>query len=316
MSTAVIWVAHHQAKISQSSYAALAVAKQCADHIVAWVIGPASVAATVQQWQGVDQVVHAKAADLVAIEQQAAWCGLHETANYYIAGVSRDVNALWPRFAAHLKKPMITAITACLPDGSFQRFSYAGQIIETVTPNTDGLLLTVQAHAFPEKPNLTKALAPIMMQDLPAKSRVGQQLTLRLPALTSAPLSESKRVVGGGRGVNDFTKLVDFSKTIGAAIGATRAVVDAGTVPNDCQIGQTGVKISPDIYFAFGISGAMQHCAGIQDARVIVAINQDADAPIFQVADITWVEDWQIALNALTCIWPVEGHSDTLDVNQ
>ena len=199
-----------------------------------------------------------------------------------------------PRVAAKLGVPQITDIMGVESDRVFTRPNYAGNAIVKVEAPEGIVVGTVRTASFKAVPETGSAsIEKIDLDvDIPSHTRfVGQTAggSGERPDLQSAA-----KVVSGGRGVGskeNFELIYDFADKIGAAVGASRAAVDAGFVANDMQVGQTGKIIAPDLYFAFGISGAIQHLAGIKDAGVIVAVNTDPDAPIFEVADFALVGD-------------------------
>lgn len=213
------------------------------------------------------------------------------------AAVGRDVI---PRLAARLDLMPITDIVAIHGPARFDRPIYAGNAIETVSSSQSRQLLTVRASAF--RPAAGGGTAPIENIAMEASTRqafVGEARTQsELPELSTAQI-----VVGGGVSFGSaeaFALVEALARTIGAAVGATRAAVDAGYAPNDWQVGQTGKIIAPDLYIAIGISGALQHLAGIQGAKKIIAINSDPDAPIMKIADIALIGDLFTVVPALT----------------
>jgi electron transfer flavoprotein alpha subunit len=209
---------------------------------------------------------------------------------------SKDV---LPRAAALLDAPMVTDVLAIEEKAgsiSYRRPINAGSMFAMVKVDGDRRVLTVRATAF-EAPALEAAACPINRFDFDAASLPnGIQFISREERKSDRPdLTEARVVVSGGRPLKDketFERLVGgLADALGGAIGATRAAVDAGMAPNDYQIGQTGKVIAPELYIALGISGAIQHLAGIKDSRIIVAINKDPDAPIFQMATYGLVGD-------------------------
>jgi electron transfer flavoprotein alpha subunit len=201
---------------------------------------------------------------------------------------------LMPCVAALLSTAQVSDIMAVDGPYTFQRPIYAGNAIITVeAPQEHQVVGTVRTASWPEaaKGGNAAVEAATVSAELPSNTRF---VGLAQGSSDRPDLQSAKRVVSGGRGVgsaDNFKIIYDFADKIGAAVGASRAAVDAGYVPNDMQVGQTGKIIAPDLYIAVGISGAIQHLTGIKDAGTIVAINKDGDAPIFEIADIGLVGD-------------------------
>jgi electron transfer flavoprotein alpha subunit len=204
---------------------------------------------------------------------------------------------LLPRASALAGGVMITEVAEVLDARTFRRFIYAGNVCLTVRvrPEAGRLFLTVRLASWPTVEERDGGEAPVV-RDVPdpVADPATRYVGLEEHASERPDLQSAKRVVSGGRGLGsaeNFTLLERLAERLGAAVGASRAAVDAGYAPNDLQVGQTGKIIAPDLYMAFGISGAIQHVTGIKDARVIVAVNKDPEAPIFKIADVGLVGD-------------------------
>lgn len=200
---------------------------------------------------------------------------------------------LAPRVAARLNVQQVSDIMAVHGPSKFDRPIYAGNAITTVEAAAGMVVATVRLASFTAVAE--GGSAPVETASVTAALPTHTRFS-KLEAQKSArpELQSAKRVVSGGRALGsseNFKVIYDFADKIGAGVGASRAAVDSGYVPNDMQVGQTGKIIAPELYFAIGISGAIQHLAGIKDARTIVAINKDPEAPIFEVADIGLVGD-------------------------
>ena len=208
---------------------------------------------------------------------------------------------LMPRISAKLDTQQISDIISVESDDTFKRPIYAGSCIATVKSNDDIKVITVRSTAFDPITNNSSATEVIDMSNVES-SGISKFVSEELAKSDRPELTAANIVISGGRGMqsgDNFHLLDSIADKLGAAVGASRAAVDAGFVPNDYQVGQTGKIVAPDLYIAVGISGAIQHLAGMKDSKVIVAINKDEDAPIFQVADYGLVADLFNALPEL-----------------
>jgi electron transfer flavoprotein alpha subunit len=206
-----------------------------------------------------------------------------------------------PRIAAVLDTQMISEIISVESADTFKRPIYAGNVIATVQSSDSKKVITVRATAF-DAVAASGGSAEVVSLDQVTDAGVSSFVSDELAVSDRPELTAANIVVSGGRGMQngDNFKLIEaVADKLNAAMGASRAAVDAGFVPNDMQVGQTGKIVAPDLYIAVGISGAIQHLAGMKDSKIIVAINKDEDAPIFQVADYGLVADLFEALPAL-----------------
>jgi electron transfer flavoprotein alpha subunit len=263
----------------------------------------ASVAEAAAKMAGVEKVLLAQApyyARQLAEPMEALILSLADQYDAILAPATTTGKNFLPRVAAKLNVGQISEIVKVVSPDTFERPIYAGNAIETLQAPQGKKVITVRTTAFAAAGQGGSAsIANIAAVADPGLSTfVSEALSKsERPELTSA-----KVVISGGRGLGsaeNFKLLDSIADKLHAAVGASRAAVDAGYVPNDYQVGQTGKAVAPDLYIAVGISGAIQHLAGMKDSRVIVAINKDAEAPIFQVADYGLVGDLFQILPAL-----------------
>jgi len=213
---------------------------------------------------------------------------------HILASASTFGKNFTPRIAAKLDVQQISDIVGVESDNTFKRPIYAGNAIATVESNDSVKVITVRSTAF-DAASATGGSAEIVNLDV--ASHISGQSQFKSQELTQSErpeLTAAKIIVSGGRGVGsteNFQILEALADKLGAAVGASRAAVDAGFVPNDYQVGQTGKIVAPELYIAVAISGAIQHIAGMKDSKIIVAINKDEEAPIFQIADYGLVAD-------------------------
>jgi electron transfer flavoprotein alpha subunit len=298
MAEVLVLIEHDGAHVKQPARSAVAAAAKLGTvhSLVAGenVGGAAQEAAAIA---GVDKVLVADSKALAhALAEPLADLIVKLAGNYthVLAASTATGKNVMPRAAALLDVQPISDIAGVVDADTFVRPIYAGNAMATVKSADTKKLITVRAASFDPAPAEGGAAAIETIEvgvDAGGSSFVGAELSKsERPELTAARI-----VVSGGRGMQNgenFGKLLDpIADRLGAAVGASRAAVDAGFVPNDYQVGQTGKIVAPDLYMAVGISGAIQHLAGMKDSKVIVAINKDEDAPIFQVADYGLVGD-------------------------
>ncbi len=266
-----------------------------------------SVAESAAKIAGVAKVLKADDAaygDFLAENVAPLAAGLMESYDAFLAPATTSGKNIAPRVAAHLDVMQISDILSVEGGKTFTRPIYAGNAIATVESSDPKLVITVRGTAF-DKAATEGGSATIEDASGPGDAGLSSFVSREVADGGDRPeLASAKIIVSGGRALKDsetFAQVINpLADKLGAAIGASRAAVDAGYVPNDYQVGQTGKIVAPDVYIAIGISGAIQHLAGMKDSKVIIAINKDEDAPIFQVADIGLVADLYNAVPELT----------------
>ena len=292
--TVLVIAEHDNSAIKGATLNTVTAALACGGEVHVLVAGhnAAAAAQAAAQIAGVAKVIHADSADLAdALAENVAAQVLALAANYshiLFAATAAGKNVA-PRVAAKLDVAQVSEITKVISPDTFERPIYAGNAIATVQSADAVKVITVRSTGFDaaalagQAPAAIKSVAAVA--DTGRSSFVGREMTKNdRPELTAA-----KIIVSGGRALGSkeqFDAVMEpLADKLGAAMGASRAAVDAGYAPNDLQVGQTGKIVAPQLYVAVGISGAIQHLAGMKDSKVIVAINKDPEAPIFSVAD-------------------------------
>lgn len=290
---------HDNADLKPSTLNTVSAAKEIGGDIALLVAGSncGSVAESAAKIEGVTKVIkcddgaleHGLAENLAKVIVDLAGDYSH-----ILAPASTYGKNVLPRAAALLDVQQISDISAVESADTFIRPIYGGQAFASVKSNDDKKLITVRATGF-DAASSEGGSASIEDHAFSGASDKAKFISLEESKSDRPDLTSAGIVISGGRGLGsgeDYRKLIEpLADKLGAAVGASRAAVDAGYVPNDYQVGQTGKVVAPDLYMAIGISGAIQHLAGMKDSKVIVAINKDEDAPIFQVADYGLVAD-------------------------
>lgn len=257
-----------------------------------------NLSAMSSQVASIDGVANVLVADNSVYEHQLAESmsdlvlSISDNYSHIVASATTTGKNFMPRVAALLDVAQISEIIAVVEADTFKRPIYAGNAIATVKSLDSKKVITVRASSFDLQGE--QSAAAITSIDAVSDSQLSSFVSVEQTESERPELTAASVVISGGRGMQNgenFALLNGIADKLGAAIGASRAAVDAGFVPNDMQVGQTGKIVAPNLYIAVGISGAIQHLAGMKDSKVIVAINKDPDAPIFQVADYGLVAD-------------------------
>jgi len=297
---------HNNAALNASTAKTLTAAGAIGGEIHVLVAGEncAAVANEAARLEGVSKVLLAEAPHLkahLAEEMSALIVPLMADYDALLAPATAVGKNVLPRVAASLDVMQVSEITKVISPDTFERPIYAGNAIQTVRSTDPKKVITVRSSAFAAVGE--GGSAPVESITVPAAVGLSTFEGAELTKSDRPELASARIVISGGRGMqsgDNFSKLLEpVADQLGAAVGASRAAVDAGFVPNDMQVGQTGKVVAPDLYIAVGISGAIQHLAGMKDSKVIVAINKDEEAPIFQVADYGLVADLFTALPEL-----------------
>lgn len=300
---------HDNAKVKASTLNTVTAAKALTDDIDVLVAGFNCQGAVegASQIAGVKKVIAVDSAELEHDLPEAlgeAVVAAYKTGDYshvfFASGT--EGKAAMPRVAAVIGVPAITDVCAVVSADTFKRYIYAGGVLATVKTAAHPVVATIRPTAF-EAAAATGGAAAVETLSVEFKARSFKFVGVEEVKSDRPDLLTAKRVVAGGRGLLDesgFDALQMFADKIGAALGSTRAVVDMGLTPNETQVGQTGKIVAPELYFAFGISGAIQHVAGMKDSKVIVAVNKDPEAPIFEMCDYYLEADAGEVLRELT----------------
>ncbi|MDA8109915.1 MAG: FAD-binding protein [Betaproteobacteria bacterium] len=296
--TILVIAEHDNKSIKKATLSTVAAAQKIGGDIHVLIAGhqAGEAAKAAAQLAGVAKVLHADAPhldDFLAENVAALVVSIAKGYSHVLAPATSNGKNVLPRVAALLDVQQVSEIIAVESPDTFRRPIYAGNAIATVQSKDPIKVITVRATGF-DAVAASGGAASVAALAAPADSGLSSFVGREVSKSERPELTSARIVVSGGRGMGsgeNFKLLEPLADKLGAAMGASRAAVDAGFVPNDWQVGQTGKIVAPDLYVAIGISGAIQHLAGMKDSRVIVAINKDEEAPIFQVADYGIVGD-------------------------
>ncbi len=308
--TVLVIAEHDNAGLKGATLSLVAAAKKLSDTVDILVAGTGCGAAgeTAAKVAGVTKVRVTDDAKLAHFEAEAlghAVAAAVKAGGYthvlFAAGSSGK--AAMPRAAVELAAPAVSEVTDVVSADTFRRFIYAGGVLATVKVTGSPVLMTVRPTAF--EPVASEGGSAAVQSFAVTFEGIRQFDFVNLTQTKSdrPDLVSAKRIVAAGRGVLDeagFAAVEKLADVIGAAVGSTRALVDQQIAPSETQVGQTGKIVAPELYFAFGISGAIQHIAGMKDSKVIVAVNNDAEAPIFEMCDYGLVADANTVVKELT----------------
>lgn len=309
--TILVIAEHNNKKLNPATLNVINAAQQLGEDIVVLIAGfnCAAVAAEAAKIVNIKKILLADAQDyqyFLAENLSDLIAEIAKNFNYVLAPATTFGKNILPRVAALLDVTQISDVMKIVNQNTFVRPIYAGNALATVQSDEPIKVLTIRTTAFEPIDKGAACCAPTSAPvEKIAKifeNHSSQFVSQQIHTSSRPELTQARIVIAGGRGLQsaeNFKKLEVIADKLGAAIGASRAAVDAGFVPNDYQVGQTGKVVVPDLYIAIGISGAIQHLAGMKDSKVIVAINKDPDAPIFQVADYGLVADLFTALSEI-----------------
>eukprot|EP00002_Diphylleia_rotans_P033764 TRINITY_DN720_c0_g1_i1.p1 TRINITY_DN720_c0_g1~~TRINITY_DN720_c0_g1_i1.p1 ORF type:complete len:338 (-),score=87.73 TRINITY_DN720_c0_g1_i1:261-1274(-) len=306
----LVVVEHDNKTLHPSTLSAVTAAKKLGLPVVALVAGHGcdAVVASASQIDGISKVLVANQSELQHPTAETLTSLLHACQTrhgfaYIVGPTSSNLKNTFPRLAAKLDVAPISDVVDVVSADTFVRPIYAGNALATVKSSDAVRIFTVRPTAFEKAKLGSSSVASAPAEDKATTSDKAQWISEESQKSDRPELTSARVVVSGGRGVgsaDNFKIIEKLADKMGAAMGASRAAVDAGFVPNDMQIGQTGKIVAPELYVAVGISGAIQHLAGMKDSKVIVAINKDPDAPIFQVSDYGLVQDLFQAVPEMT----------------
>ncbi|WNO53748.1 electron transfer flavoprotein subunit alpha/FixB family protein [Stakelama saccharophila] len=303
----LVWVEHDNTELKDATLAAVTAASKLGEvHLLVAGAGCDAVAQAAAKIEGVGKV---HVADDAAYEHALAEnvapliVDLMEHHDAFVAPATTTGKNIAPRVAALMDVMQISDILSVEGENSFTRPIYAGNAIATVKTSDTKLVITARGTAF-DKASAEGGSAEIEQVSATGDKRLSTFVKADIATSDRPELTSASIVVSGGRALQNsenFHSIIEpLADKLGAAVGASRAAVDAGYVPNDYQVGQTGKIVAPEVYIAIGISGAIQHLAGMKDSKTIIAINKDEDAPIFQIADYGLVADLYKAVPELT----------------
>ena len=302
--SALILIELNGSEVSANSRAAITAATQLSDTIDALVLtNDASNGSSVSALAGINTVKMIVDDSLENANVEVASKLIADVMTgygYLISGSSTFSKNILPRVGALLDVQPISDVCEIKSNNTFVRPLYAGNVMATVETSDETIVMTVRATAFEHSGDGGSASVETISSSMPGSN--SEFISLQESESERPELTTAERIVSGGRGLGskeNFTLIEQLADKLDAAIGASRAAVDAGFISNDYQVGQTGKVVAPKLYLAVGISGAIQHLAGMKDSQVIVVINNDPDAPMSRMADLVWQVDLFDALNEL-----------------
>ena len=300
----IILIELNGSEVSASSRAAITAASKLSDSVDALVLThDASNSSSVSQLSGINSVkmIVDDSLDNVNVEVASKLIAdVMGDYDYLVAGSSTFSKNILPRVGALLDVQPISDVCEIKTNNTFVRPLYAGNVMATVESSDETIVMTVRSTAFEHSGDGGSASVETISASMPSSS--SEFVSLQESESERPELTTAERIVSGGRGLGskeNFVLIEQLADKMDAAVGASRAAVDAGFISNDYQVGQTGKVVAPKLYLAVGISGAIQHLAGMKDSQVIVVINNDPDAPMSRMADLVWQVDLFDALNEL-----------------